>query len=62
MTEHPHPEQLPSGDPASEPEAGLATPREMRPSEEVTADIEERQDPQRAKEREAGRPPSDAPA
>jgi hypothetical protein len=48
----------------SEPheEDALGTSDHRRPSEEATADIEERQDSARAKTREAGRPPSDAPA
>ena len=40
---------------------GQATPREQRPSEEATADIEERQERAHRNERGAGRPPSDAP-
>lgn len=46
----------PTGAPAK------ATPPERRPSDEATADIEERQGGARAQDREAGRPPSDAPS
>jgi hypothetical protein len=52
MTEQPE-----SDPPAANDEAG-----HRRPSEDATADIEERQDTERAREREDGRPPADAPA
>ena len=52
------PEQIPNDD-----DLGAADDPDPRgPSTAATADIEERQDTQRAAEREAGRPPKDAPA
>lgn len=69
MTEDRKPEASPPGDPAPVPDAPLAADPERpadgvhdRPSEAATADIEERQDTQRAKERKKGRPPADAPS
>jgi hypothetical protein len=70
MTEDPKPEATPPGDPApvpdtppaAEPEAGRTVGAREQPSEDATADIEERQDTQRAEERKNGRPPADAPS
>jgi hypothetical protein len=52
MSEQREPDPAPANDDAGH----------RRPSEDATADIEERQDTERAREREDGRPPSDAPA
>jgi hypothetical protein len=70
MTEHPEPEASPPDDPApvadtppaAERRAGQAVGAHEQPSEDATADIEERQDTQRAEERKKGRPPADAPS
>ena len=68
MTEDPTPEASPPGDAAPVPDAPLADPEESRdgvhdrPSKAATADIEERQETQRAEEGEKGRAPEDAPS
>lgn len=64
------PAASPPGDPAPEPDALTREPGEDQPatrghdgpSEAATADIEERQDTQRAKKLQDGRPPADAPS
>jgi hypothetical protein len=68
MSEHPNPEPTQPGDAAglgadqATAAPGRPTPPEQRPSDEATADIEERRETPRASERDAGRPPSDAPS
>jgi hypothetical protein len=67
MPDNPQPEASPPGDPSPVPDKPSSEARNVigankGPSKAATADIEERQDTQRAKERQTGRPPADAPS
>jgi hypothetical protein len=61
MTASPRPDPSAENDPAARDRPDVPTPEHRRPSEEATADIEERQETERAEERKAGRPPAEAP-